>query len=417
MIMKNLINSAMFGAIALTGLFVFTACSSSDDAVVENQNPTYDPAKQTVTTQFVLNVAGGDMNTTRQAAATVQKNENFRGMQNAMLIGLTTDHYSYLAPFNGETGTSLNPQFYDLGTLYAANSVNNTGTNNADNSSHRVVELQLPLQTDAMLVYGRAIPVSPADDEENGKVTYNVTNTSTSPTFLLNSRLESETKFQNYCKLIADILNRIMKSQVEAQTLNTPAQTWPVSTESLQPGQWYTQTADLPALTWRQLGNATGTLVPLQQKLAAAYKTLKEVYTDETATHGGSAQLVRSMIADIYQIAHSVTTAVATNDDEMNAQRLASNIKTRIEHYFNQNGVNFPFRALTPATQEGTILHTLDHNGVSITNYTGLNDNELESFPVSLKLPGGVAQLKFTEFNQLTSDPTSGGFEYQPLPH
>ena len=414
--MKKYFNFALLSAIALTGTIGFTACSSSDDTVAEESkvenNPTYDPVAKTVTTQFVLNVAGGEMNATRQASATVQKASNFRGMQNTMLIGLHTGHSSYLAPFNGETGASLNPQYYDLGTLYAAGSISNTGTDNTDKSSHRVVELQLPLQTDAMLVYGRAIPVSPTDDEENGKVTYNVTNNSTSPTFLLNSRLESTTRYENYCKLIAEILNRIIKSEVQAQTLSSPAQTWPVSTEGLSAGQWYTQTTDLPALTWRELGNATGTLVPLQQNLATAYKAIKTVYTDASATHGGSAQLVRNMVADIYSIANSVTKAVATNDAEMNAQRLASNIKTRIEHYFNQNGVNFPFRALTPADQEGTILKTLSTNGVSITNYTGLNDTELESFPVSLKVPGGVAQLKFTEFDKFTEAPTSGGFEY-----
>ena len=173
--MKKYFNFAFLSAIALVGTLAFTACSSTDDTVAEESkvedNPTYDAVAQTVTTQFVLNVSSAaNDNTTRQSATTVQKNSNFRGMQDAKLIGLSTGHSSYLAPYNGEatTGFAVN-KTYDLGTLYGATAVDNTGTNNADNSSRRVLQLTLPLNTDAMLVYARAIPSG--TDEENGKVT------------------------------------------------------------------------------------------------------------------------------------------------------------------------------------------------------------------------------------------------------
>lgn len=424
--MKKNLMFAMFGAIALIGAVGFSSCSSNDDVV--DVNPTYDPASNTVTTQFVLNIASGEMQSTRQSAATVQKNQNFRGMQNAMLIGLTTGNSSYLAPFLNPSATGLNQQYYDLGTLYAAGSVDNSVTvddsdpenpvndyKNASKSSNRVVELQLPLGTDAMLVYGRAIPVSPADDEADGKVTYGVATGTLTPTFALNPRIGTNsnlTKYQNYCGLIAEILNRIMKSGVGAQNLASPAQTWPTSITGLSAGQYYTQKADLVALTWRELGNATGTLVPLEQKLAKAYQSIKTVYTNTTAPHSGSAELLRNMVADLWVIANSVTNAVATNDAEMNAQRLANNIKSRINNYFNPDAAGCPFREIGPSSESGTILYALNSANVNIEDFTGLSGTELESFPSSLKLPTGVAQIKFTEFDQLQSDPTSGGFEY-----
>jgi hypothetical protein len=153
--MKKYFNFALLSAIALTGTIGFTACSSSDDSVAENSkvevNPTYDPVANTVTAQFVLNVASGDMNSTRQSASIVQKNSNFRGMQDAKLIALSTGKSAYLAPFNGEATASfaVNKTF-DLGTLYGSSAVNSS--NNETSSSNRILELAMPLQSDAMLV-------------------------------------------------------------------------------------------------------------------------------------------------------------------------------------------------------------------------------------------------------------------------
>ena len=92
--MKQLFNFALIGAIALTSATMFVGCNSSEDAVTNDVNPTFDPAKNTVTTQFVLNVSAATNTMTRQGATTVQQNSNFRGMQDAKLIGLSTGHSS-----------------------------------------------------------------------------------------------------------------------------------------------------------------------------------------------------------------------------------------------------------------------------------------------------------------------------------
>ena len=71
--MKKYFNYALVIAIAFLGTCAFTACSSEDSVTTDN-NPTYDPATNTVTAQFVLNVSAADI-ATRQTSTIVQKNQ------------------------------------------------------------------------------------------------------------------------------------------------------------------------------------------------------------------------------------------------------------------------------------------------------------------------------------------------------
>ena len=270
--MKKYFNYALASAIVLLSTNVFIACSSSDDLAVED-NPTYDPVAKTVTTQFVLNVAGGEMNATRQSATTVQRNANFRGMQDAKLIGLATGNSSYLAPFAGgatvtdwSAASGTKAKTYDLGTLYGATAVNNTDANNANNSSHRVLELTLPLTTDAMLVYARAIPSG--TDEENGKVTANITANPENTTFDLVPRIANKKdSYDQTCNLTALIINQILKSEVAAASTYSHGVLNNVEA--------------LPAISWRGIGKTLkdgGSLPPLQENLAAVYNAFSELY-------------------------------------------------------------------------------------------------------------------------------------------
>ena len=91
--MKKYFNFAFASAIALIGTCGFTACSSSDDVAEVAQvpdNPTYDPVTQTVTAQFVLNIAS-NTKATRSGSTTVQAGgENFRGIDNTLLFAFNT---------------------------------------------------------------------------------------------------------------------------------------------------------------------------------------------------------------------------------------------------------------------------------------------------------------------------------------
>ena len=429
--MKKYFNFAFASAIALIGTCGFTACSSSEDAAEVAQvpdNPTYDPVEKTVTTKFVLNVSSAaNNNTTRQSADIVQKNANFRGMQDAKLIGLATGKVydsenptKYLAPYNGETtqtgwesGSNVKAKVYDLGTLYGNTAVDNTGTKNETESSHRVVELTLPLTTDAMLVYGRAIP-----DETvalNGKVTMPTNYAAPENiTFGLVPRLEESDAYQQTCNLAALIFNRILLSEVAAHALPaTPT-----------PRNGYTQKANMPELKWRVIGTKTQTeidaLKPLQQKLAIAYKTIRDTYKDAGSVHAGSSASICSVIDDIYSTAKEVADATATNDEELNAQRLADVIITRIGYYFDRTTVPTTFKNLGEVETDGTPKHTLVYNEAATAAqfapggiYAKVTDAYIKGYPHAFNIPDGVAQLTFADFVEGT--PITGGFIFKTL--
>lgn len=403
---------AMMGAIALAGTLGFTACSSENEVAAVEENPTYDPETKSVTAQFVLNVSSATSGVTRQSATTVQKNANFRGMQDAKLIGLATGNSSYLAPFAGGatvtdwSADGTKAKTYDLGTLYGATAVDNTGTNNADNSSRRILELTLPLTTDAMLVYARAIPSG--TDEANGKVTVNITDNPENITFDLVSRLaDRQTSYNETCNLAALIINRILKSELDGAAADAYTHAG------------HTNVGALPAISWRGIGKTLkdgGSLPPLQENLAAVYNAITTFGDGEV--RAGSASAVCSMIYHIYETLTTTLGATPTTDGELNAQRLAELIKGRVDNYFEVGATEAAteFRNIGNATTANTIINGLVTVAKVMTleqynaQFSHVEHGDLMGLPTSFKLPLGAAQLFFTEFN---ADASTGGFSYK----
>ena len=391
--MKKLFNYALIGAIALTGATMFTGCSGSDDAVAENNNPNFNEKTNDVNVQFVLNVATAPNQFTRQSNATVQRNQNFRGIQNATLVGLATGNPGVLAPYLGGTTTTdwdatsgIKAKFYDLGTLYGSSAVNNEGTNNRDNSSRRVLQLSMPIATDAMLVYGRAIPN--ADTEENGKVTMTIGTAPENITFELNPRLASTKKdeYEQTCALAVAILNRIIASEIAGNA---------ASSRTIN---GYTNVAALPAISWKDLGTSTASLAPLEEILANAFKTLTTINPGEY--RAGSSSAISSIAFYVYNISKGVYNATATGDKELNAQILAYEIMRRIENYFEKYDD-------ASATEEQTTFLDVSVIKQHMTTATSMTSTEfdnqfglvqhgdLKAFPASFGLPYGVALLDY----------------------
>ena len=415
---------AFLSAIVLIGSSILVSCSSADDILSEDKqpvadNPTYDAAAQTVNVDFVLNVSSAP--NTRQTSDAVQQNSNFRGMTDAKLIGLATGKSSWLAPFAGGTTTTnwndetegiIYSKTYDLGALYGSTAVNNTGTNNANSSSRRVLQLTMPLKTDAMLVYARALGGSATDgtntDEGNGKVTITMDPQPEKITFELVSRLGGkETEYTETCNLAALILNRILKSEVGV-----------IGAGEYDHGGLVNEDA-LPAISWRGIGaaeKAGTTLPPLQENLAVVYNTITTYGTNEV--RGGSASAICNMIYNVYDRINSVINATPTTDGELNAQRLAGVIKKRIDNYFEVAATEAAtkFRPIGNVDEANTIINGLVKvsNVMTIDQYNSQFSNvehgDLQGFPTSFKLPFGSAQLYFTAFNE---DASTGGFSYK----
>ena len=386
--MKKLFNYALIGAIALTGSTMLTSCSSSDDAAAENTNPNYDPVAQTVKTQFVLNVSSAANNNTRQSSTTVQRNTNFRGIQDAKLIALSATNPTYLAPFNGESTTAFDVcKTFQLGTLYGSSAV--TPGSNQTSSSNRILELAMPLKTNSMLVYARAIPSGVV--EEDGKVTMTITEAPESSTISLVSRLNNRgTEYNQTCDLGATILNRILSANV----------TGAAAGDFVHNG--YTNVEALPALDWKTMSVAYNPATPtaaLAEILAKAYLTLTTFRDGELRAGSGSALF--NIAYSLYNTAKIVYGAEATDDGEANAQRLALEIMNRITTFFNldtETNTVSEWKSIGSASESGTIIANLIAAGIVTaenwsTRFGAVVSGDLRNLPTVFGLPFGAAIL------------------------
>ena len=198
----------LMSAIALVGSVGFTACASDDD--VTEVNPNYNPETNEVTTQYVLNVSNGNELTTRQSGTATQASSSvsandFRGIDNShiMCFKQGTDGLPLSAADTAEKS-------FDMSRIVAAGTLDN-------NNSRRVLEMSLPLNTNTMLFYGKAI------NEGNTSTDYNtyghlddftVTDNLANVNFQLGRRLTAaqKTSFQEVQNLLATALTCIIST-------------------------------------------------------------------------------------------------------------------------------------------------------------------------------------------------------------
>ena len=209
--MKKYFNFAFLSAIALVGTLGFTACSSTDDTVAEeSKGPGDVGAKGEVTTQFVFNVSNGSSSTTRMSGDATQASsslaaEKFRGIDNCFIMCFN----------QGEDGKSLSAaatasKSFDMSRVVAEGSLSNA-------NSRRVLEMSLPLNTNTMLFYGKAINDNTVVDYKSkfGYLdNYNVTNDLSTTYFQLGRRLTAtdKGKFLAVQKLLAAVLSCIINT-------------------------------------------------------------------------------------------------------------------------------------------------------------------------------------------------------------
>ena len=160
------------GVIALT---VFSACQR--EPKTKENNPTYDPNENTVKTKFFLNVSTAA--STKTTAHYAQKDGSFIGMEAVHLLTYKLDdHFKPSSPLDpkdkfiftpfdvdGTNGKLEASKDYDLGALMSSGDIT------TENQS-RVVELALPLNTNAVAIYGKAYKDRNTNaDDYQGKVT------------------------------------------------------------------------------------------------------------------------------------------------------------------------------------------------------------------------------------------------------
>ena len=390
--MKKYLSFAYASAIALIGTYGFTACSSTDDVieeapvVVEN-NPTYDPATGFVKSEFVLNIASDTKNNgTRSGATTVQAGgENFRGIDNTLLFAFKTNGQGFIdATFAGAAAANR----YDLGTVAAAGSLDNDGSN-----SHRILELAMPTGTDAMLFYGKAIKASTADDNEVGKVTYSVSGSTASAFhFDLTNRIGANaSRFEHTAQVLAAIMTRIINVTGTYTVVKDDYPSWPGSD------------GDVITSTWKGLNEtALGrTLSPMEEILYKAFTTLTSYGANEL--RGGSSNAIHTTVKDLYSVTIKVANATPTSPYEELAKHLAQQINAQIKNYFTDGETE----SVTGYKGVDVIKTAMGANWN--TDWNDVLTTELQNFPVTtFTLPEGVAQLDYNSSTNTFSHKTSG---------
>ena len=377
--MKKYFNYALFGAIALTGSTMLAGCSSSDDATADITNPNFDASTGFVKSQFVLNIASKAQ--TRSDATTVQAGgENFRGIDNTLLFAFKTSGKGFV---DATTASAAAANRYDLGTVAAANSLDNDG-----NNSHRILELSMPTGTDAMLFYGKAIKASNADANEVGKVTYTVSgSTATDFQFDLNPRVGGNTtRFEHTAEVLAAIMTKIInvKGTYTVVKANYPS--------------WAGNDGDVLSSTWKDLNPTTQgrTLSPLEEILYKAFTTLTTYGTNEL--RGGSSNAIHTTVKDLYSVTIKVANATPTSPYEELAKHLAQQINTQINNYFTSSETE----AVTGFKGADVVKSSM---GASWDDdWDDVLSTELSNFPVTtFTLPEGTAQLVYNaEENEFT---------------
>ena len=136
--MKMNFKTLLLGALAMTGLLA--SCNKENNAADGLGG------EKEVSAQFVMSVATGS-SPSKQTAVNVQRNNNFLGIDDARILAFNTG-ISDVPYVNSSTTAALKE--FKLGTLYSSGQIN--AEENATSSSNRVLQLSIPINTDAMLL-------------------------------------------------------------------------------------------------------------------------------------------------------------------------------------------------------------------------------------------------------------------------
>ena len=385
--MRTFIRLSVAGAIALAAV----ACNTKE-AITDN--PNFNPETREVTTQFVLSVNTGSPQT-KMTATNVQRGSNFLGISDAHVFAYKT---GMSVPALSVEAFVLDPtketdRDYPLGILYSNGSID--AANNASSSSNRIVQLNVPVDVDAMLFYGKAINASPSN--ATGKLNYNVDKTPSNTHFDLVQRLEDETSYKHTGDLMVFIINRIIGSAVAAMGTSDSYQ---APGDPKDPKTNYT---NLPALSWKELGTKYDDpaqrpgLSGLEEILGAAYSTFTKIEAGEY--RAGSSAAIKGMMTSLIDVVKSVQEANPTGDAEANACRLADQIMQRKGRYFTDA---MEFQAVTSIKENVVQLNVLTSSEWE-TQFSGVTN--IISFPhTQFFIPEGAAQLQYNA--------TTGKFEY-----
>ena len=415
--MKKMFKFAFLSAIAFTGAVSFTACSS-DDKLAEVNNPNFNPETNEVTTQFVFNVSNGNTTITRQSEDATQASSalplnKFRGIDNSHVMCF----------INGDDGNYLTTPAEAAKSFDMAR-VANAGTLSND-QSRRVLEMSLPINTNKMVFYGKAI------DETNNYNTFghldafHVEDNLANTYFQLGRRLTAEKKaeFQEIQKLLAACLTCVMgvKRGTEAVSATAspgegiPAYGFDIASDYMPNMRWKDyylekdESNPKQPLTPTDPGHNTDA-TSLEIKLYRVYKELTTIQTAELRNASGYA--LKETVKSLWSIVNSVRCATPTSTPEALAKYMAHLIDKELHKYFNATSIPNDGGSVTGVTikdasdlitaliadgywpAEATTANSKPTSG-DFTHLTQVTGTDLGEFPGQYNLPQGSTHILF----------------------
>lgn len=391
--------------IFLLGTAVLAAAACQREPLMRTSGD--DSEKQDVVVDLVLNVSTGRNASTKMTDANVQMSNNFLGIQNAVIIPFETGNTEADRYVTLNAGHTTGNQFYDLGLLFPSSQIpGGEGGTNAD-KSRRVVQLSIPLGTDAMLFYGKAYnPILPSADDDDiilnrrnrGALLDNISTTPTDPTdikFDLVSRLTGKAAIDSDATTLDDY---IQTAELMEYILNYIIYDAAVpSIASYKAPKDVTTYSDLDELEWRDLAtdqNNHVQLKPLEDLLASAYNKIMTVNSNEY--RGASSYAVSLIMEDLSEIIDAVVTAVPTGKEEANAIRLANEyIKPAIDKFFDHDNHHvFKQLSLLKGYVTETLSPTQTQTKEQVYQEKFGHAKEPSEFPYELfRIPEGAAQM------------------------
>ena len=432
--MKKLIY--VFSAIALLGLA--SACVDQIET-----NPDFDPVKNTVTTQFVLNIAPAAADAqTKQSDAAVQMNKVFRGLNNASLLTFSVRDGENLK--DGSKIISLDNQtmhdatsYIDLSYALKPNSIDpwQDPTSYSANPpySRRIVQIDLPTETNTLVFYGEAVTGASGDLKNDfGKLGYRTDGLEELdmrkigcwawPRLPDNSA--EATDYHRIEDLIEAVYNNLFKiehtfseSTFGSYNMDGVTLKWADYLMAYDFEHKKTNISPIPRLINAHNGlsqDAEGALPDVQASpfeviLAKAYHSFKTMRTGEL--RGGSGKSILRQVSDLYTVLYDGSQSDATSALEEIANVYFEDITTYIGWFFEKaSATSRQLSKWKAIGGESGVKRALESHRIDTLPAPVNTRLTLTDFPLNFDMPLGAATMTLK----------NGDFEYQshniPLP-
>lgn len=415
--MKRLIFA--LSAVALMGLA--SACVDQIET-----NPNFDPVKNTVNTQFVLNIAPADTDPqTKQSSAAVQMNSTFRGLNNASLLTFSLqDGEGNLTDGKKVTKTSINDSYrhptsyIDLSYALTSDAINPWGTGIGQDGSgtplsRRIVQIDLPTGTNALVFYGQAVTGSSNDLKNDfgvlgykteGLTDLDLTKIGCWATPRLVEGSDEATDYHRIEDIIEAVYNNLFKRQrtytstYGEYNMNGVTVKWSDYESAYDFTNKRAANSPIPGLINAKNGYSGDNALPSVQSspyevtLAKAYHAFTNMNPAEF--RAGSGRAVLRQMSDLFTIMTDTYKSSPTNSLEEIARLLVGDIRTYLTWFFNTGDDNSRILTswLSISGDDGVINALSAHLGKTLeapedSKFT-LND-----FPLHFDLPIGASTM------------------------